>query len=172
MKRQFSWKRLLVGIVFLVVALVVLGELLNWFKSQYVLAEYWPILLIFTGFLSMNPGNTGGNAFSFGIMGLGLLLLLRNYGLLAHGYGEVALLIMLVIAGIGLMAFAFGKPKSAKVKDQGYGSKPPPQAPPPASPPPTSQGTSSEEPKRFYYPKPDQPKTSQDGDRLIDDSRF
>lgn len=164
MKRGFSWKRLLVGVMFLVVALVVLGEILHWFKSQYVLAEYWPILLIFTGFLSMSPSNTGGNAFSFGIMGLGLLLLLRNYGLLAHGYGEVALLIMLVISGIGIIAFAFGKPKSAKKSQKGNDSTlPPPEQMPAAN---------SNEPKRFYYPKPSQPQSNQNADRVIDDSRF
>lgn len=148
--------------MFLGVAFVVLGELLQWFKSQYVLAEYWPILLIFTGFLSMNPGNVGGNAFSFGIMGLGLLLLLRNYGLLAHGYGEVALLIMLVISGIGIIAFAFGKPKSAKKPPQDYNSTLPPPEPTPTA--------ATGEPKPFYYPKSAEPQNKQD--RVVDDSHF
>lgn len=166
MKRSFNWKRLLVGLMFLIVALVIFGELVHWFKSQYVLAEYWPILLIFTGFLSMNPGNTGSNAFSFGIMGLGLLLLLRNYGLLAHGYGEVALLIMLVICGIGIIAFAFGKPKSAKQKQQSFDSS---TLPPPPNPTPPSN---TAEPKRFYYPKADQSQTNKDGDRVVDNTQF
>lgn len=167
MKSGFNWKRLLVGLMFLIVALVIFGEIVHWFKSQYVLAEYWPILLIFTGFLSMNPGNTGSNSFSFGIMGLGLLLLLRNYGLLAHGYGEVALLIMLVISGIGIIAFAFGKPKSAKQKQQGFDSSTLP--PPPSSSVPPANPT---EPKRFYYPKADQPQINKEGDRVVDNTQF
>ncbi len=157
MKRKFSWKRLLVGLLFIVIAVVILGNLLHWFKSEYVLAQYWPILLIFTGFLSMNPGNTGSNAFSFGIMILGVLLLLRNYGFLANGGSEIVLFILLVIIGIGLLAFAFEKPTSEQ-KEQ------------------LVENAQYDQAKKFYMPKDQsqqqpKPNTSK-GDRLIDDSKF
>jgi uncharacterized membrane protein len=155
MKRKFNWKRLVVGLLILVVAFVILGGILKWFKSEYVLAQYWPVLLIFTGFLSMNPGNVGSNAFSFGIMILGLLILLRNYGFLANGGSEVALLILLVIVGIGLISFAFEKPTS-KQKEHYV------------------EQAQYDQAKKLYNPENARPPQTIAGsdDRMIDDSKF
>lgn len=103
-----------IALLFLLMALLVLAELIGWFKTETAFGIYWPVVLIFIGVITMNPKNAQSNGFSFGLASLGLLLLLRNMGIFNSQTGKVALIFLLAICGIGVLAFATQKKPSNK----------------------------------------------------------
>ena len=103
-----------IALLFLLIALLVLAELIGWFKTETVFGIYWPVVLIFVGIITMNTKNTQSNGFSFGLASLGLLLLLRNMGVFSTQTGQVVLIFLLAICGIGVLAFATSKKSPSK----------------------------------------------------------
>lgn len=112
-KKRMSFIQIAVALLFLIVALLILAELIGWFKTESYFGVYWPVVLIFVGLITMNPKNAQGNGFSFGFATLGILLLLRNMGVFNTQTGHVILIFLLALGGIGVLAFATSKkPKS------------------------------------------------------------
>lgn len=114
-----------VATLFLVIALLVLAELVGWFKTETIFGIYWPIILIFLGLITLNPSNAKGNGFSFGFVMLGILLLLRNMGVFSSQTGQVVLIVLLALGGIGVLAFATSKktPSNPVANDNNPNSK-------------------------------------------------
>ncbi len=113
-KKRMGVIQICIALLFLFIALLVLAELIGWFKTETAFGIYWPVVLIFIGVITMNPKNAQSNGFSFGLASLGLLLLLRNMGIFNSQTGKVALIFLLAICGIGVLAFATQKKPSNK----------------------------------------------------------
>lgn len=113
-KKRMGVIQICIALLFLLIALLVLAELIGWFKTETAFGIYWPVVLIFIGVITMNPKNAQSNGFSFGLASLGLLLLLRNMGIFNSQTGKVALIFLLAICGIGVLAFATQKKPSNK----------------------------------------------------------
>lgn len=113
-KKRMGVIQICIALLFLLMALLVLAELIGWFKTETAFGIYWPVVLIFIGVITMNPKNAQSNGFSFGLASLGLLLLLRNMGIFNSQTGKVALIFLLAICGIGVLAFATQKKPSNK----------------------------------------------------------
>lgn len=113
-KKRMGIIQICVALLFLLIALLVLVDLVGWFKTETAFGIYWPVVLIFVGLMTMNPKNTQSNGFSFGFASLGLLLLLRNLGVFNSQTGKVALIALLALCGIGVLAFATSKKPPTK----------------------------------------------------------
>lgn len=113
-KKRMGVIQICIALLFLLIALLVLAELIGWFKTETAFGIYWPVVIIFIGVITMNPKNAQSNGFSFGLASLGLLLLLRNMGIFNSQTGKVALIFLLAICGIGVLAFATQKKPSNK----------------------------------------------------------
>lgn len=111
-KKRMSLMQICLSIVFLVIALLVLAELIGWFKTETIFGIYWPVILIFLGLITINPKATQGNGIAFGFVSLGILLLLRNMGVFNSQSGKVILIALLGLCGIGVLAFATSKQPS------------------------------------------------------------
>ena len=113
-KKRMGIIQICIALLFLLVALLVLAELIGWFKTETAFGIYWPVVLIFVGLITMSPKNAQSNGFSFGLSSLGLLLLLRNMGVFNSQTGKVALIALLALCGIGVLAFATSKKPPSK----------------------------------------------------------
>jgi hypothetical protein len=100
-----------VAIVFLLVALVVLGDLLNLLKANNIFGQYWPIILVFIGIFAFSA-SPKSNSFAFGLITLGLLLTLRNLGIFASQAGDVIFIVLLCLAGLAMLVMSTEKKSS------------------------------------------------------------
>lgn len=101
-----------VAIVFLLVALVVLGDLLNLLKANNIFGQYWPIVLVFIGIFAFSA-SPKSNSFAFGLITLGLLLTLRNVGIFASQSGDVIFIVLLCLAGLAMLVMSTEKKSSS-----------------------------------------------------------
>lgn len=112
--KQFSIAQIGIALLFLFIAVSVLFEVIGWIKTETIFGQYWPILLIFIGILTIQPKQPRGNSFSFGLTSIGLLLLLRNMGIFNSQNSRIVLVILLLLCGIAVLAMTTSRQSSEK----------------------------------------------------------
>ncbi|MCX6804973.1 MAG: hypothetical protein NT111_03080 [Patescibacteria group bacterium] len=106
--KRVSFIQIGLSLVFLVIALVVLGDLVGLIKANNIFGQYWPALLILLGVMLIGP-NSRNNGISFGIIILGILLLMNTFNLFATQGGKVVLIMLLSFSGLAMLVFATTK---------------------------------------------------------------
>ena len=101
-----------VALVFLIAALVVLGDLLNLLKANNIFGQFWPIVLVFIGIFSFSASSKS-NAFAFGLIILGILFTLRNLGVFSSQSGDVIFIVLLCLAGLAMLVMSTEKSPSS-----------------------------------------------------------
>lgn len=101
-----------VAIIFLVAAIIVLGDLLNLLKANNIFGQFWPIVLVFIGVFAFSA-SPKSNAFAFGLIILGILLTLRNLGIFASQSGDVIFIVLLCLAGLAMLVMSTEKKSSS-----------------------------------------------------------
>jgi len=96
------------SVIFLVIALIVLGDLLGAFKANNIFGAYWPVILIFIGILSFGPSKQS-NSFGFGMLGLGILFTLRNLGVFSSQSGDVVFLVLICLVALAILVLSTEK---------------------------------------------------------------
>lgn len=96
------------GAIFLIIALVILGDILGFLKANNIFGQYWPLALVLIGVVSFGA-IPGGNGFAAGLMILGTLLTLRNFGVFAGSAGNIVFLVLLCLAAIAILTFGSAK---------------------------------------------------------------
>lgn len=103
--------QIILGVGIIVLGLFALNFLGGALSANSVFGQYWPIILIFVGLLSI--GASGEHiGFSLGIMGVGLVLLLDRLGLFNQTRWLEAFI--LVMIGFAVIALVAGKPRNKK----------------------------------------------------------
>ena len=97
-----------VAIIFLVAAIIVLGDLLNLLKANNIFGQFWPIVLVFIGVFAFSA-SPKSNAFAFGLIILGILFTLRNLGIFASQSGDVIFIVLLCLAGLAMLVMSTEK---------------------------------------------------------------
>lgn len=100
------------AILFLVIAIVFLIDLIGWIQTDTVVGQFWPALFILIGIISITPKNESGNSFSFFMVGIGTLFLLKNMGVFESPAGQTVLVVLLALCGLAVLAFATAKKDS------------------------------------------------------------
>lgn len=96
------------ALILLVIALILLGDIIGYLKTETIFGQYWPVLLILLGILTFG-GIGGDGGFSFGIILLGLFLLLKNIGILAGPSGNIILIVLICLTAIAVLALSSSK---------------------------------------------------------------
>jgi TctA family transporter len=107
------------ALIFLMIALMVLVDLLGMLSSYNFLGQYWPVILIFIGLFAFSGSSSKNNGFSFGLIILGILMLLNRMGAFQTQAGKTLLVILLGLSGLAILLFAVSKtPAEPKSKDR------------------------------------------------------
>jgi len=107
------------ALVFLAVAVVVLIDLLGFLSSNNFLGQFWPLLLVLIGLFAFSSGSSRENGFAFGIIILGLLMLLFELNAFQTTAGKTILVLLLSLSGLAVLVFAISKkPQGSKNKDR------------------------------------------------------
>jgi hypothetical protein len=107
------------ALIFLAVAVVVLIDLLGFLSSNNFLGQYWPLLFILLGLFTFSAGSSRENGFAFGIIILGLLMLLFELNAFQTTAGKTILVLLLALSGLAVLVFAISKkPQEPKNKDR------------------------------------------------------
>lgn len=91
--------------VFLIVALVVLGDIIGFLKANNIFGQYWPIVLVLIGIIAYSS-IPNGSAFAFGLIALGTLLTLKTLGTFESSAGNIVFLVLLCLAALAMLAFS------------------------------------------------------------------
>lgn len=100
-----------VALIFLVAAIIVLGDLLNYLQASNIFGQYWPIVLVFIGIFAFSA-SPRSNSFAFGLITLGLLFTLRNLGIFASQSGDIIFIVLLCLAGLAMLVMSTEKKSS------------------------------------------------------------
>ena len=119
MNKKNNFLTIGIAIILLLVAVVVLVDLLGYLSSYNFLGQYWPVLLVFVGILAFTGSSQKESGFAFGMIILGLLMLLNTMGVFQTSAGKTILVVLLGLSGIVVLALAASKPpKEPKNKDR------------------------------------------------------
>lgn len=95
-------------VILLIIALVVLGDILNLLKANNIFGIYWPIILVMIGVLTI--GSLGiGKGFSFGMIALGIILTLRNLNVFSSQAGEVIFVVLICLMALAVLVMSTDK---------------------------------------------------------------
>lgn len=107
------------ALIFLVVAVVVLIDLLGFLSSNNFLGQYWPLLFVLIGLFTFSSGSSKESGLAFGIIILGLLMLLFELNAFQTTAGKTILVLLLSLSGLAVLIFAISKkPSEPKNKDR------------------------------------------------------
>ena len=119
MKKKSNFLTIGLAIIFLLIAITVLVDLLGYLKSYDIFGQYWPIILVIVGVLAFSGGSSKESGFAFGMIILGILLLLNTLGAFETQAGKTILVILLGLSGLAILVFAVTKPpKTPTSKDR------------------------------------------------------
>jgi len=94
--------------IFLIVALIILGDMIGFLKANSIFGQYWPIVLVLIGIIAFSS-IPDGSAFAFGLIALGTLLTLKTLGTFESPAGNVIFLVLICLGAIAMLAFSTGK---------------------------------------------------------------
>lgn len=96
------------AIILLIIALVVLGDILNVLKANNIFGVYWPIILVMVGVLTMGAVGMGAG-FSWGMIGLGIILTMRNLNVFSSQAGEVVFITVICLMALAVLVMSTDK---------------------------------------------------------------
>jgi len=107
------------ALIFLLIAVVVLIDLLGFLSSYNFLGQYWPILLVLVGVMAFSSGTSRESGFAFGMIMLGLLMLLFELNAFQSQAGKTVFVVLLALSGLAMLIFAISKkPEQPTNKDR------------------------------------------------------
>jgi uncharacterized protein involved in response to NO len=114
---------LFIGFALILLGLYMLARLLAKTSTTTNILDFWPVLLIFTGLLSINPSNPDSLGISLGLMGLGVFGGLYRLGAFQTAQGQALLAVLLGLTGIVVLVMVVAR-SSAKAVDNNRSSQP------------------------------------------------
>ncbi len=114
---------LFIGFALILLGLYMLASLLTKTSTTTNILDFWPVLLIFTGLLSINPSNPDSLGISLGLMGLGVFGGLYRLGAFQTAQGQALLAVLLGLTGIVVLVMVVAR-SSAKAVDNNRSSQP------------------------------------------------
>ena len=107
------------ALVFLIIAVTVLIDLLGYLSSYNFIAQYWPAILILVGIFAFTGSASKNSGFSFGLILLGVIMLLNSLGAFQTQAGKTIIVVLLALGGLSILLFAISKPSPPpKSKDR------------------------------------------------------
>ena len=114
---------LFIGFALILLGLYMLASLLTKTSTTTNILDFWPVLLIFTGLLSINPSNPDSLGISLGLMGLGVFGGLYRLGAFQTAQGQALLAVLLGLTGIVVLVMVVAR-SSTKAVDNKHSSQP------------------------------------------------
>lgn len=107
---------IILALILILVSVTILVDLIGWLQTDTILGQYWPVVFILLGVVSISPNNASANGFSFGMAALGTLLLLRNLGVFNTPVGQTVLVVLLALFALVVLVLALSPKKNTDDK--------------------------------------------------------
>ena len=114
---------LFIGFSLILLGLYMLASLLAKTSTTTNILDFWPVLLIFTGLLSINPSNPDSLGTSLGLMGFGVFGGLYRIGAFQTSQGQALLGVLLGLTGIVVLVMVVAR-SSDRATDSKQSSQP------------------------------------------------
>ena len=103
---------LFIGFTSILFSLYILVALLTRAGASETIMQFWPVVLIFLGVLTISPNNPGSNGISLGLIGFGIFGGLYRVGTFQTPQGQAILAVLLGFIGLVILIMLVSKPRN------------------------------------------------------------
>ncbi len=102
---------LFIGFALILFSMYLLASLLIKSSASDTVMQFWPVVLIFLGVLTISPSNPGSNGISLGLIGFGIFGGLYRVGAFQTPQGQAILAVLLGFIGLVVLIMLVSKPR-------------------------------------------------------------
>ncbi len=103
---------LFIGFALILFSLYLLVSLLIKSSASETIMQFWPVVLIFLGVLTVSPSNPASNGISLGLIGFGIFGGLYRVGAFQTPQGQAILAVLLGFIGLAILIMLVSKPRN------------------------------------------------------------